>query len=411
MKYVIIGTGGAGVSAVEAIREYDQESDIIMISNEDFPPYSACLLLNYLLDESNRDIVFWKGKDFYDRMNVTPILGNNVEKIQPENKKILVGDESIDYDKLLIAAGGSAVLPSIKGIDKNGIFTFKTLTDTDNIHNWLKTQKVENTLILGGGFIGLDAAEGLKEHNVEVTVVEALNRVLPRMLDREMGDLVKDILQYNGVDVRVENKITKILGGKRVESTKLSDKSVLDADMIIIATGVTPNLDIVKNSGIKTNSGIIVNEFLQTNIPDVYAAGDIVESLDIVTGIREPILLWSNALIQGTTAGHNMVGKKTEYSGSSNQTLIKVFGTPIISDGIYEGEETKLFKHNIYKKMYLKDSNIVGYILINTMQNAGVYHSLMISKRDVSEYKKLILRDKFNVGMIETKAALLQEIF
>lgn len=411
MRYVIIGTGGAGVSAVEAIREYDQESEIIMISNEDVPPYSACLLLYYLFDENKRDIVFWKGKDFYDRMNVTAILGNNVNKIQPENKKILVGDESIDFDKLLIATGGSVDLPSIKGIDKNGIFTFKTLSDTDNIYKWLKTQNVGNAIVLGGGLIGLDAAEGLIKHDVNVTVVEALNRVLPHMLDREMGNLVKDILQNNGVEVKVETKITKILGDEWVQSTKLSDKTVLDADMIIIATGIIPNLDIAKNCGIKTNSGIIVNENLKTNITDVYAAGDIVESVDVITGKREPMLLWSNALIQGTIAGYNMVGKKAKYLGTSNQTLIKVFETPIISDGAFEGEEIRVFKDNIHKKMYLKDSTIVGYILINTMQNAGVYHSLMISKRDISKYKNFILKNKFNVGMIEIEAAMLQEIF
>jgi len=411
MRYIIIGTGGAGVSAVEAIREYDQESEIIMISNEDVPPYSACLLLYYLFDENKRDAVFWKGKDFYDRMNVTPILGRNINKIQPETKKILVGDESIDYDKLLISAGGSVNLPSIKGIDKNGIFTFKTLSDTDNIFKWLKTRNVGNAIVLGGGLIGLDAAEGLIKHDVNVTVVEALNRVLPRMLDGEMGNLVKDILQNNGVEVKVETKITKILGDEWVQSTKLSDKTVLDADMIIIATGIIPNLDIAKNSGIKTNSGIIVNEYLKTNITDVYAAGDIVESVDVITGKREPLFLWSNALIQGTIAGYNMVGKKTKYLGTSNQTLIKVFDTPIISDGAFEGEEIRVFKDNIHKKMYLKDSTIVGYILINTMQNAGVYHSLMISKRDISKYKNFILKEKFNVGMIEIEAAMLQEIF
>lgn len=411
MRYVIIGTGGAGVSAVEAIREYDQESEIIMISNEDVPPYSACLLLYYLLDENKRDTVFWKGKDFYDRMNVTPILGKNVNKIQPENKKILVGDESIDYDKLFIAAGGSVDLPAIKGVDKNGIFTLKTLSDTDNIHKWLKTQEVGNAIVQGGGFIGLDAAEGLKKHDVNVTIVEILNRVLPHMLDREMSTLVKDILQNNGVEVMVENTITEILGDERIKSIELSDNTVLDADMLLIATGVKPNLDIVKNCGIKTNSGIIVNEYLETNMPEVYAAGDIVESLDVITGKRAPILLWANALIQGTNAGYNMVGRKMRYNGSSNQTMIKVFGTPVISDGIYEGEEIKIFKDRIYKKMYFKDSTTVGYILINTMQNAGAYHSLMISKRDISKYKNLILTDKFNIGMIEMEAALLQEIF
>lgn len=410
MKYVIIGTGGAGVSAVEAIREYDQKSEIIMISNEDVPPYSACLLLYYLIDKKNRNIVFWKGKDFYDRMGITPKLGKDEINIQPENKKIKVDTEWIDYDKLLIAAGGRVDLLPIKGLNKKGVFTFKTLLDTDNIHNWLKTQKIEKAVVLGGGFIGLDAAEGLKKNNVSVTIIEELDRVLPRMLDKEMATIVKEILQKNGVNLILENKIIEILGTDKVESIKLADGTVLDTDMIIIATGVKPNLDVIKDSGIKTNSGIVINEYVESNMPDIYAAGDIVESLDIMTEKREPILLWSNALIQGAIAGYNMVGKKIKYFGSDRQTIIKVFGTPVNSDGIYEGEEIKLFADNIYKKMYLKDSTIVGYILINTMQNAGVYHSLMISKRDISKYKNLILTDKFNVGMIIMDAALVQDL-
>lgn len=411
MRYVIIGTGGAGVSAVEAIREYDQKSEIIMISNEDVPPYSACMLLYYLIDEKKRDIVFWKGKDFYERMNVTPILGKPVTSIRPENKKVIVDNEIIDYDKLLIAAGGTVAYPPVKGLEKQGVFTLKTLSDVDNIHSWLKKRKVENAVVLGGGFIGLDAAEGLKKNNVNVTIVEVLDRVLPRMLDKEMGTIVMDILKKNDVNVIVENKVVELLGDDRVEKAKLADGSVLDADIAIVATGVKPNLDVIKDSGIKVNSGIIVNEYLETNFPDVYAAGDIVESVDIITGKKEPILLWSNALNQGSIAGYNMVGKKTRCFGSCVQTIIKVFGIPVVSDGIYEGEELKLFEDGVYKKMYLKDSTIVGYMLINTIQNAGVYHSLMISKRDISRYKKIILTSKFNVGMIVMEASMAQKLF
>ncbi|MFX1593315.1 MAG: NAD(P)/FAD-dependent oxidoreductase [Promethearchaeota archaeon] len=411
MRYVIIGTGGAGVSAVEAIRKYDQESEIIMISKEDVPPYSACLLCQYILKEEERDTIFWKGKNFFNIMNINPILGKEVKSIQPESKNVLIDSESIDYDKLLIAAGGRVDVPAIKGLDKNGVFTFKTLNDTDNIYNWLNTQKVEKAVVLGGGFIGLDAAEGLKKKNIDVSIIEALDRVLPRMLDKEMGDIAKEILEKNEINLFLENNISKIDGKKRVDSVKLADGTVLDADILIIATGINPNLDFLQDSGIKTNSGIIINEYLETNIPNIYAAGDIAESINILTGNRESILLWSNALTQGTVAGYNMVGKKTKYEGSAVQTLIKVFGTPIISDGVYEGEEMKFIEDNIYKKIFFKNSNIVGYILINTLQNAGVYHSLMISKRDISEYKNFIIKDKFNVGMIETKAALLQEIF
>jgi len=406
MRFVIIGTGGAGVSGVEAIREHDQESEIIMISKEDVPPYSACLLCHYILEEDERDTIFWKGKDFFDKMNITPILGKEVKSIQPENKKVLVDSESVDYDKLLIAAGGYVDVPPIKKLDKNGVFTFKTLSNTDNIYNWVKTQKIENAVVLGAGFIGLDAAEGLKKKNINVTIVEALDRILPRMLDKEMGNITKEILEKNDINLFLENNITEILGKKRVKGVKLTDGTVLDADIVIIATGVKPNLKFLRDSGIKINSGVIVNEYLETNIPNIYAAGDVVESINVSTGNREPVLLWSNALAQGTAAGYNMVGKKTKYESSAIQTLIKVFGIPIISDGVYEGEELKFFEDNIYKKMYLKNSTINGYILINTMQNAGVYHSLMISKREVSKYKKFILTNKFNIGKIIMEAAL-----
>ncbi|MFX1574993.1 MAG: NAD(P)/FAD-dependent oxidoreductase [Promethearchaeota archaeon] len=411
MRHVIIGTGGAGVSCVEAIREYDQESEIIMISKEDVPPYSACLLCHYILEEEERDNIFWKGKDFFNRMNIRSILGKEVKSIQPEHKKVLVNSESVDYDKLLIAGGGHVDVPDIKGLDIDGVFTFKTLNDTDSIYNWLNTQKVKKAVVLGGGFIGLDAAEGLKKKNIDVTIVEALDRVLPRMLDREMGDIAKEILEKNDINLLLENNISKIIGKKRVKNVKLADGTVLDTDIVIIATGVKPNLEFLQGSGIKTNSGIIVNEYLETNAPDVYAAGDITESINILTGNRESILLWTNALTQGAVAGYNMIGRKSKYDGSAIQTIIKVFGTPIISDGVYEGEELKFFKNDTYKKIYLSNSHINGYMLINTMQNAGVFHSLMTSKRDVSKYKKLLLKDRFNIGMIETDAAMLQTIF
>ncbi|MFX1588371.1 MAG: NAD(P)/FAD-dependent oxidoreductase [Promethearchaeota archaeon] len=406
MRFVIIGIGGAGISSVEAIREYDQESEIIMISKEDVPPYSACLLCHYILEEEERDVVFWKGKEFFNQMNVIPILGREVRSIQHEDKKVLIDSESVEYDKLLIATGGYVDLPSIKGLDKNGIFTFKTLNETDKIYNWIKTKKVKKAVVIGAGFIGLDAAEGLKKKEISVTVIEALDRVLPRMLDKEMGNIAKEILEKNDINLVLNNNVTEILGKKQVKGVKLANGKTLDADIVIVATGVKPNLEFLKDSGINTNIGVIVNEFLQTNVPEIYAAGDIVESTNLMTENREPILLWSNALTQGTIAGYNMVGRKIKYEGSAIQTLIKVFGVPIISDGIYEGEELKFFEDNTYKKMYLKNSTINGYMLINTMKNAGIYHSLMINKREISKFKKFILSDKFNVGKIIMESAL-----
>ncbi len=402
MRFVIIGTGGAGVSAVESIRRYDDSSEIIMISKENVPPYSPCVLVDYLENENDRYRVFWKGEDFYERMDVTPILGKSVREIDIEKKVVKLDSEEIDYDKLLIAAGGNVAIPPIKGLDTKGVFTFKTLEDADKMHNWLKHHNVEKAVIIGGGFIGLDAAVGLKAHGVKVTIVELLDRLLPAMFDKEMGTIVKEIVERNGVEVFIKNKVTEILGDDSVRQVKLESGKLLDADMVVVATGVRPNIEIVRSAGIEVRErgGIIVNEFMETSAKDVYAAGDVAEAIDIVTGEKRPILLWSNALIQGSVAGYNMVEKKVRYLGSTIQTIIRVFGVPVVSDGHYEGEMLKYFEDGVYKKMYLKDNRIYGYMLINTRKNAGIYNSLMISKRDVSAFKDIILSDKFNIGKI-----------
>jgi len=179
---------------------------------------------------------------------------------------------------------------------------------------------------------------------------------------------VKDILQKNGINVIVENKVVEFLGTERVESVKLMDGNVLDADIAIVATGVRPNLDIVKDNGIEVLSGIIINEYLETNMPDVYAAEGITEAFVAPELEKKLVFLWSNAIIQGTIAGYNIVCRKTKYTSSNLQTIIKVFGTPVVADGIYDEEELKLFENGVYKKMFIKDSKIIGYMLINTIE-------------------------------------------
>ncbi|MCE4606306.1 MAG: FAD-dependent oxidoreductase [Desulfurococcales archaeon] len=415
MKYVIIGTGGAGVSAAEAIRSVDKDSELTMISSEDTPPYSPCLLLYYVEDKAMKDHLYWKGKDFYEKLSVNTVLGSQVNRIDTSRKRVtLDSGEEIRYDKLLIASGGKVTYPPIKGLDLNGVFTFKTLSDADNIHKWLEENDVVNGVVIGGGFIGLDAGEALQKRGVNITIIELLDRLLPRMLDKEMGNIVEDIFEEHGVKVLLKSKVSEIIGeesmGRKVKGVKLADGRILPADIVIIATGVRPNLDFAEKSGIKTNRGILVDEFLETSSKDVFAAGDVAESLNVVTGKEEPILLWPNALLEGAIAGYNMLGYKLRYYGSDNQTIIKVYGVPVVSEGVQEGDAIKYFdaKNKVYKKMYIENSYIKGYILINTMKNAGLYHSLIRKKEDIQRFKDIILTDRFNIGTF-LKDSLLQQ--
>ena len=416
MKYVIIGSGGAGVSAVETIRDIDKDSEIIMISKENTPPYSPCLFPYYLKDKSMKNSLFWKGEDFYEKADVNAILGSPVNKIDTDGKKVILeSGERVDYDKLLIAAGGEVVYPPIKGFNLEGVFTFKTLSDAENIHRWLEKNNVKNCVVIGGGFIGLDAAEALEERGLNVTVIELLDRLLPRMLDKEMGDIIVSILEEHGIKVFLKSRVSEItgkgiFGKKRIRGVKLADGKFIPADIVIIATGVRPNLRLVKESGIKVNRGILVNEYLETSVKDVFAAGDIAESLNIVSGVYEPIMLWPNALLEGSIAGYNMLGYKIRYYGSDNQTIIKIYDIPVVSDGIQKGSEIKYFGDKVYKKMFIQDNHIKGYILINTIENAGVYHTLMNKKYDITVFKDIILLEQFNIGTIIRESLLSQSI-
>ena len=415
MKYVIIGSGGAGVSAAEAIRSSDKDSELIMISEEDAPPYSPCLLPYYLKDKGMRDSLFWKGKDFYEKTNVNAILGSPVDKIDIDRRKVILDSgKEIDYDKLLIAAGGEVAYPPIKGLDLDGVFTFKTLSDTEKIYRWIEENDVRDCVVIGGGFIGLDAAEALKERGLNVTVVELLDRLLPRMLDKEMGDIIANILEEHGIKVFLKSRVSEITSrrifGKKVRGVKLANGDLIPADIVIIATGVRPNLRFVKRSGIKVDRGILVNEYLETSVKDVYAAGDIAESLNIVSGKREPIMLWPSALLEGAIAGYNMLGYKIQYPGSDNQTIIRIYDNPVVSDGIQEGSEIKYFKDKVYKKMFIRDNCIKGYILINTIGNAGIYHTLMKKRQDISVFRDMILSEQFNIGMIIRESLLTQPV-
>ncbi|NOX97805.1 MAG: NAD(P)/FAD-dependent oxidoreductase [Nitrospirae bacterium] len=415
MNYLIIGNSAAGISGAEAIRKVDKTGKITMVSAEGYPPYSRCLLSYYLAGDIEEKKLLFRPEDFYEKNKIEVLLGKKVEKIEPEKKKvILAGKEEIAYDKLLIATGASPKLLNIKGEDRKGVFGLRTVEDVQNILQRL--DKVKVAAVLGGGLIGLKAAYGLRKRGLRVKVIIKSNRVLSQMLDERAAAIFRKRIEENGIEVMTGLAAEEILADDgSVKGLKLDNGASVDCQLVVIGKGVTPNIDLVKGTAIKVSRGISVDEKQGTNISDIYAAGDVAETVDIVSGRTTINALWPCAVEQGRIAGYNMAlrksgekaGEEHKYAGSIGMNSIEFFDLPVISIGItrpgekgYEEVIRDIPEKGFYRKIVLRDNRIVGAILLGRINPAGVLLSLIRDKVDVSEIKDEIMEETFNYSRV-----------
>jgi NAD(P)H-nitrite reductase large subunit len=259
----------------------------------------------------------------------------------------------------------------------------------------------KRTIVVGGGLSGLKAAEALTKRGCEVIVIELAERILGSILDEEGAKLVQEELENHGIKFILKNSLIEILGDEKVEKVKLQDQEILPADLVVFSIGVIPNVDIFKDTPLNINRGIIVNEKMETNIPDVYAAGDVVSAFDLILEQNRVIPILPNAYIQGEIAGQNMAGKEVKYEGGFPINSIGFFDIHIMTGGIVNSidscEILKRLERNrkVYRKVYLKDGRILGFMFINSFDRTGMIVDLMKNKVDVSEFKERLLWDNF----------------
>jgi len=258
--------------------------------------------------------------------------------------------------------------------------------------------------VLGGGLIGLKAAYALRKKNIDVKVVIKSKQVLSQMLDFEAASFVQKRLEENGIEIILGQDVTEIIGNGDIKAIKLDSGKAFESSLVIVGKGVSPNIDLIKETEIKFDDGILANSFLQTNIPNIYTAGDVCESFDITTGHYAVNALWPVAVEQGKVAGANMAGESVNYAGSLGMNSIEFFGLPVVSLGIYRVKEddtnfTELklcdTKANIYKKLILKDNFIVGAIFVGDIKNSGVFLRSIRERIEVSSFKERLLQESF----------------
>lgn len=331
MKVVIIGGGAGGLSTASNIRKYDKDIEITVITRDSNIAYSPCAI-PYVLSGDVRsfdDIIMHNPEDYLDR-DITVITEAEVYSVDHDKKILKYSsikeelniDETLNYDKLVIATGGSPFIPPMEGTDLDGVFKIRTIADGRQLLDWAKESK--SAIVAGAGLIGLEIAYGLKKMGLEVTVSEMLPQIVPRSLDPNMAKIIQEYMEEEGINVVLGKPIEKIGGETKVESAVFGDE-IVPADMIIMATGVRPETNLAKMIGCELGRWAIkVNEYMETSVPDVYAVGDCVEAYDAFTGLHAQSPLGSTAVRQAKVAAKTIVGIESKFNPILNAMVSKI---------------------------------------------------------------------------------------
>jgi len=392
MKIVIIGYGPAAIKAIEAITAYKAVShrdvdSITVVSAELIAPYSPMFLVDYLTGELVEEEILLEENH---GLSVERLLGDKVIRVEDnKNQVILESGRELGYNKLLIASGAVPFKPSIKGIDKEGVYFFNRVDDAKRLSRQVSSAK--NIIIIGAGATGVEAAVALNKIGKKVLVVEQLTQILPQMLDRELAKYMERKLADSGVIFLLGNGVSEIAGNGWATGVVVGNKEIM-GDLILIIVGVKPNIDFLKSSNVKVNKGILVNEKMQTNVPNIYAAGDVAESIDLYGGY-ELVLSWYNAIDQGWSAGCNLIGIENTCKASPGLVVLKGTEPPVISVGRKFGEngyKTLSYsdkQRGICEKVFLKNNRIDCYQTIGISDKVGLMYGYIKERKDINNIR------------------------
>ena len=410
VKYLIIGNSAGGIGAAETIREVDRTGAIPIVSDEPYPAYSRLLISKHLAETLPLEKMLFRPADFYKQNNIQALLGSKVQKLNITEHNIEIeGGKKIVWERLLLATGGSPIIPKIEGIEGEGVFTFITLDDAKSINRFLCQfpRGTVRAVIIGGGLIGVSATEALVKRGVQVTIVEMKDWILNTMLDKETATVVAETYQKAGVNIVTSRTAIKVASysTSATASVTLDDGQSLPAELVIVAIGVRPRTDLAIGTRIKINRGIVVNRHMTTSVPDIYACGDVAEAYDSIYGENRVTPIWPNAYIGGRICGFNMAGVPTKYPGGTTMNSLNYFGLDVVSAGMVippnNSYEVLTSQHNhARRRIVLKNGRVVSLVFIGNIERSGVVHNLMKERVDVSHFKAELLAEDLSLATL-----------
>ncbi|HEY5763019.1 MAG TPA: FAD-dependent oxidoreductase [Rhodocyclaceae bacterium] len=395
MKHVILGNGPAGVVAAETLRSADPKAEITLVGCEDAPPYSR-MAIPYLLTGKidERGTYLRKSDSHYADLNIADVRAK-ATKLDAKAKTVALDNgKSLAYDRLLVATGSHPIRPPIPGLDLPGVHPCWTLEDARAIQKLAKPGA--RVLQIGAGFIGCIILEALVKRGVKLTVVEMGDRMVPRMMTQVAGNMIRKWVEEKGVAVVTGAKVDKIEKGSPLKAT-LSTGKVLDCDLIIASAGVAPNVDFLDGSGVKVERGIVVDATMQTSVPGIYAAGDVVETFEFDTGKPFVNAIQPDAVDQARVAALNMAGKATGSQGSLAINVLDTIGLISASFGQWQGvaggdgvEHANAADYR-YLSLQFKGDRLVGATTIGTTEHVGALRGLIQNRTRLGHWKQTLL--------------------
>jgi len=406
MNYVLVGNSAAGLFAAESIRRNDPRAEITVLTADAYPPYSRCLTTYYLAGDIPEYRLFLRTPEALEALHLTVHYACSVTGLNPNERVILTASgKRYPYDKCLIATGASAVTSEIPGSTLPEVFTLRNLEDAKQIKALLATGR--RAVIIGGGLVSLKSAYALLKQGLKVHVIVSSAQILSQMLNHEAASILEEHLVQHGLDIILNSDVTAIEGKEHVESVQLRNGQKLPADLIIIGKGVRPNTVPFATSGLEIRRGILVNERLKTNLPDVYAAGDVAEAWDCLRQTHRLNAIWPNATQQGRIAGANMSGQSLTCPGSMGMNAVDFFGLRVVSVGIinpsdvrglstWHTEDIILKGHSgqpTYQRLVWHGETLKGFVLVGNTERAGILTALIQANRPLSQAVQKSIRD------------------
>jgi phenylglyoxylate dehydrogenase epsilon subunit len=395
-KFLIIGSGTTALSALKQMRRLNMGDEIKLFTMESYPPYSPTSLPYFISERIKESDIPMVMDDYFNQVKAELVKGKRVEGIDIERNEVIYhSHEREPYDCLLIATGSEPAHPSIPGLNSDQSLYMRTLDDAKQLMR--KMKGVQKAIILGAGLIGMHMSECLAERGVKVSVVEMLPQILPAYFDQEASRMIQGVLEKHRVKFFTGHRASEVTWNKKGVTLFLEGGETLKADLLLIATGVKPRVSFLNGSGIKINDGILVDSEMRTNVSNVFAAGDVAEAKNFLTGNNglNPIL--PNAVEQGKIAGSNMVGKHVEYEGWLPMNTFNYFGHLAISVGKSipsEGDKVRVEKDEgkgIYKKIIYKDGRLLGVTFLDTNLHSGILQYLIKKKLEIRGYEAWLM--------------------
>src|SRR6059058_3798842 len=391
-RLVVVGNGMAGVACVEQILKHAPKFEITIFGDETHLNYNRILLSSVLAGEKAADEIQLNGLEWYAKHGIVLCLGIRITDVDAERKMVTGDDDSkAPFDKLLIATGSTPLIPPMDGLEKEGLFVFRNLDDTRALLDCAAPGK--KAVVIGGGLLGLEAARGLQVQGCDVTVVHLMDTLMERQLDFVGGSYLKAKMECLGVKVLMERNTTAILGNGKAEGVAFKDGSSIAADFVVIAAGIRPNVELGRKAGLEVNRGIIVNDYMETSNPDVFAVGECVEHNGTCYGLVAPLFEQGKVLAATITGNRGPL-----YRGTIQAAKLKIMGVDVFSAGNFSekapGTDAVRYEDpalGTYKKLTVRDGKLAGVILVGDTSDSHRYMDWLRSQTDLTAMRRQLL--------------------